>query len=301
MYNTNIETGKITIEKLIERDGNTCYICGIRTSKEGGCYDPKYPNIEHVHPRSLGGEDAWYNVKVACRDCNVRKNNIPLEEFLKRKNIKREIKVTLKDNYDNVRGEVAKHFEDEINSLKKALKSDELIIEKLEKDMKIEEALVESQRMVIKANREYIEYLSKSNELYVSQECKNIATTDKLTSKNNRLQEENNKLKKELEKYKNMNINIEDGEIDVEDRRFTTIKFTFKNKEVKYNSVSVGYEEAEKLFESFTKDDMDSLMADAKKDIGSELIRVEIDGGNILWEQDSTPKKVKGFFSKILK
>lgn len=98
MNNTKIETGKITIEKLIERDGNTCYICGIRTSKEGGCYDPKYPNIEHVHPRSLGGEDAWYNVKVACRDCNVRKNNIPLEEFLKRKNIKKEIKVTLKDS-----------------------------------------------------------------------------------------------------------------------------------------------------------------------------------------------------------
>lgn len=68
----SIEKGKITIDKLIERDGNICYICGIRTSTKGGSYDPKYPNIEHVIPRAKGGTHTWDNVKVACRYCNVR-------------------------------------------------------------------------------------------------------------------------------------------------------------------------------------------------------------------------------------
>lgn len=82
-----IKNGKyekgISIKKLIERDGNKCYLCGREVSYSNSTIDPLYPNIEHVMPISRGGTHSWDNVKVSCRHCNIRKNSMTLEEYLK--------------------------------------------------------------------------------------------------------------------------------------------------------------------------------------------------------------------------
>jgi 5-methylcytosine-specific restriction endonuclease McrA len=55
------------------RDGYTCQYCGERAE-----------SIDHVMPRSRGGEHVWENVVAACRLCNTRKmNRLPSEAGLK--------------------------------------------------------------------------------------------------------------------------------------------------------------------------------------------------------------------------
>ncbi len=44
------------------RDGNRCQYCGAPAE-----------SIDHVLPRSKGGEHSWENVVACCRACNVRK------------------------------------------------------------------------------------------------------------------------------------------------------------------------------------------------------------------------------------
>jgi 5-methylcytosine-specific restriction endonuclease McrA len=55
------------------RDKHTCQYCGARAE-----------SIDHVVPRSRGGEHKWENVVAACRRCNTRKmNRLPAEAGLK--------------------------------------------------------------------------------------------------------------------------------------------------------------------------------------------------------------------------
>ena len=51
------------------RDNHRCQYCG--SSAE---------NIDHVVPRSRGGEHVWENVVAACRPCNTRKEDRLLHE-----------------------------------------------------------------------------------------------------------------------------------------------------------------------------------------------------------------------------
>jgi 5-methylcytosine-specific restriction endonuclease McrA len=46
------------------RDGHTCQYCGRGAE-----------NVDHVVPRSRGGEHSWENVVAACRRCNGRKRD----------------------------------------------------------------------------------------------------------------------------------------------------------------------------------------------------------------------------------
>lgn len=72
----------ITLEKLSERDGNRCHICGMKVLqddyviKDGTmvCGD-WYPSIDHVEPLSRGGRHAWDNVRLAHRRCNYMKRD----------------------------------------------------------------------------------------------------------------------------------------------------------------------------------------------------------------------------------
>ena len=41
--------------------------------------------VEHIVPRSRGGSDRVSNLALACRNCNQRKGNQPVEEFLSKK------------------------------------------------------------------------------------------------------------------------------------------------------------------------------------------------------------------------
>ena len=75
----------ITLERLIKRDNNICYLCG----KECNADDYKiingafvvgkyYPSIEHIKPLSKGGTHTWDNIKLSHISCNSKKyNNMP--------------------------------------------------------------------------------------------------------------------------------------------------------------------------------------------------------------------------------
>ena len=58
---------------VIRRDGMTCQYCGVDCSADYG--------IDHVIPRSYGGDNALYNLTMACARCNRGKRQqtwIPL-------------------------------------------------------------------------------------------------------------------------------------------------------------------------------------------------------------------------------
>jgi 5-methylcytosine-specific restriction endonuclease McrA len=54
----------LTRRAVFARDGWACQYCG-RPAE----------NLDHVIPRSKGGEHVWENVVAACRRCNSRKEN----------------------------------------------------------------------------------------------------------------------------------------------------------------------------------------------------------------------------------
>ncbi|MGH3131642.1 MAG: HNH endonuclease, partial [Gaiellaceae bacterium] len=62
---------KISRRALFARDGWRCAYCGTA----GGRL-----TLDHVVPRSRGGESIWENVVTSCAPCNLRKGNRLLEE-----------------------------------------------------------------------------------------------------------------------------------------------------------------------------------------------------------------------------
>lgn len=61
---------KPTKAGIYNRDGQKCQYCG----------STKSLTIDHVHPKSRGGEDSWENMVVCCSSCNVRKGSRLLEQ-----------------------------------------------------------------------------------------------------------------------------------------------------------------------------------------------------------------------------
>ena len=60
-------TVRLTRRNLMFRDAHQCQYCGKRPPLRD-------LNIDHVMPRSRGGEDTWENLVTACRPCNLRKS-----------------------------------------------------------------------------------------------------------------------------------------------------------------------------------------------------------------------------------
>ena len=54
---------------VMARDGGLCQYCGSHAD-----------SIDHVVPRSKGGDHTWENVVAACRPCNVRKRDRMLHD-----------------------------------------------------------------------------------------------------------------------------------------------------------------------------------------------------------------------------
>jgi 5-methylcytosine-specific restriction endonuclease McrA len=54
----------LTRRAVFARDEWTCQYCGAAAE-----------NVDHVIPRSRGGQHTWDNVVAACRRCNSRKEN----------------------------------------------------------------------------------------------------------------------------------------------------------------------------------------------------------------------------------
>lgn len=80
-------------EYVLEKWNRTCAYCGAKDVPL---------EIEHIHPRSKGGSSRPSNLTLACRPCNRKKADRPVEVFLARKpdvlkRIKAQAKVPLKD------------------------------------------------------------------------------------------------------------------------------------------------------------------------------------------------------------
>jgi 5-methylcytosine-specific restriction endonuclease McrA len=54
----------LTRRAVFARDGWVCQYCGAAAE-----------NVDHVQPKSRGGQHVWENVVAACRRCNSRKEN----------------------------------------------------------------------------------------------------------------------------------------------------------------------------------------------------------------------------------
>jgi 5-methylcytosine-specific restriction endonuclease McrA len=64
---------KISRRALFARDGWRCVYCGTAASRL---------TLDHVVPRSRGGDSVWENVVTACAPCNHRKGDRTLEEAM---------------------------------------------------------------------------------------------------------------------------------------------------------------------------------------------------------------------------
>ena len=72
LYRTNLRAA------VLQRDGRKCVHCG----KSG----KRFPlELDHVVPRSQAGPDRYDNFVASCRQCNRRKGNQSLEQFLRRR------------------------------------------------------------------------------------------------------------------------------------------------------------------------------------------------------------------------
>ncbi len=60
----------LTRRAVLDRDAHTCVYCGVRAD-----------TIDHVRPRSRGGQHVWTNVVAACARCNHRKGDRLLGEI----------------------------------------------------------------------------------------------------------------------------------------------------------------------------------------------------------------------------
>lgn len=72
----------ISLDKLIKRDNNICYICNKECNLNDYTYKGNifiagnyYPSIDHIVPLAKGGTHEWSNIKLAHRICNSLKSD----------------------------------------------------------------------------------------------------------------------------------------------------------------------------------------------------------------------------------
>lgn len=64
--------------RIFERDGRTCSECNVAV-RWGGSYDSPFSNkpacgaIDHIFPRSRGGQNDDGNLRLLCKSCNSSK------------------------------------------------------------------------------------------------------------------------------------------------------------------------------------------------------------------------------------
>src|SRR5919202_6735046 len=67
------ERKSLSRKNILLRDHSTCQYCGKH-------YPPAELTLDHVHPRSRGGDSTWDNLVACCKRCNHRKGNRTPEE-----------------------------------------------------------------------------------------------------------------------------------------------------------------------------------------------------------------------------
>jgi CRISPR/Cas system Type II protein with McrA/HNH and RuvC-like nuclease domain len=78
-FNRNDEY-MFTLEQLMEKIGNSpkCYLTG----KEIDLSKSRTYSLDHIIPRSKGGDNSLENCAIACSEANQAKSNLSLEEFI---------------------------------------------------------------------------------------------------------------------------------------------------------------------------------------------------------------------------
>lgn len=73
----------VVTNKVLERDGYRCKLCGIKTPKhKRGTYDNDAPELDHIVPLSKGGDHSYLNTQCVCRRCNLSKADRPLGQMI---------------------------------------------------------------------------------------------------------------------------------------------------------------------------------------------------------------------------
>lgn len=67
--------GKVA-RQIKERDGHRCAYCG-RDAAESGAH----LHLDHLTPKSEGGQDVATNLVLACRRCNSARQNMTLAQW----------------------------------------------------------------------------------------------------------------------------------------------------------------------------------------------------------------------------
>lgn len=69
--------GKLSPDDVLHVTGDRCYWCGELLDD-----DDRVPSLDHVRPLTRGGANVRANVVMACRSCNARKGDKPLQQWL---------------------------------------------------------------------------------------------------------------------------------------------------------------------------------------------------------------------------
>jgi 5-methylcytosine-specific restriction endonuclease McrA len=97
----NLPYAKIVLSRrnIMKRDQHTCQYCGTKSDL----------TLDHVLPRSRGGEDSWENLVTACNQCNVKKGNRTPDEARMPLDIEpyRPVHITF---FQNLMGGVQEHW-----------------------------------------------------------------------------------------------------------------------------------------------------------------------------------------------
>ena len=75
---TSPEAKRLWRRSIKEHFDHTCIYCG-------KTYDLSQLSIDHVHPRSRGGQDIATNVVCACTRCNQEKGSSPVLDWMRTK------------------------------------------------------------------------------------------------------------------------------------------------------------------------------------------------------------------------
>ena len=77
LYRTNLRSAVLR-SAVLQRDGNRCVYCN-RTGRR------QRLELDHAIPKSEGGPERYDNLVAACRTCNQKRRNLPLEQSLRRR------------------------------------------------------------------------------------------------------------------------------------------------------------------------------------------------------------------------
>lgn len=72
---TSTPQARVYRQRIYERDGYRCHICGHKTRPDYHYLHPKYPTLDHLVPLAHGGLHTPENVATCCRSCNCIKSD----------------------------------------------------------------------------------------------------------------------------------------------------------------------------------------------------------------------------------